>query len=74
MAGSIARITLNRVDVRNAQDKVMLYELNHAFDLAARDDSVKVIILGKWPYFSSGHDLSDRSGIQDFQAVIIGAV
>ena len=29
VAGSIARITLNRVDVRNAQDK-SLYELNHA--------------------------------------------
>ena len=70
VAGSIARITLNRVDVRNAQDKVMLYELNHAFDLAARDDSVKVIILAaNGPHFSSGHDLSDRSGIQDFQAV-----
>ena len=26
----IARITLNRVDVRNAQDKAMLYELNDA--------------------------------------------
>ena len=35
VADQIARITLNRVDVRNAQDKAMLYELNTAFDLAA---------------------------------------
>ena len=37
----VARIALNRVEVRNAQDKVMLYELNDAFDLASRDDEVK---------------------------------
>ena len=34
----VARITLNRVEVRNAQDKTMLYELNDAFDLPAQDD------------------------------------
>ena len=37
-------LTLDRVDVRNAQDKAMLYELNDAFDLASRDDAVKVIV------------------------------
>ena len=37
----VARITLDRAEVRNAQDKAMLYELNDAFDFAARDDSVK---------------------------------
>ena len=42
---AVARITLDRVDMRNAQNKKMLYELNDAFDLAARDDAVKVIEL-----------------------------
>lgn len=55
---AIVRITLNRPDTRNAQDPAMLYELNDAFDLAARDDAVKVIILAAaGPHFSSGHDL-----------------
>ena len=36
----VARITLDRADVRNAQDKAMLYELNDAFDLAAQDLSL----------------------------------
>lgn len=66
----IARITLDRVDVRNAQDKTMLYELNDAFDLASRDDAVKVIVLAaNGPHFSSGHDLADRSDVGDFTQV-----
>jgi enoyl-CoA hydratase len=66
----VARIVLNRPDTRNAQDKQMLYELNAAFDLAARDDDVKVIVLAaNGPHFSSGHDLRDRSSMADFEAV-----
>jgi len=57
----IARITLARAEKRNAQSMAMLVELNDAFDLAARDDQVKVIVLAaEGPDFSSGHDLSDR--------------
>jgi enoyl-CoA hydratase len=38
----------------------MLYELNDAFDEAAADDDVKVVILAAdGPHFSSGHDLRD---------------
>ncbi|AMK20450.1 enoyl-CoA hydratase [Sphingobium sp. MI1205] len=54
----VVRIALNRPESRNAQNAAMLYELNTAFNEAARDDAVKVIILaahGK--HFSSGHDL-----------------
>ena len=66
----VARITLNRMDVRNAQDKSMLYELNDAFDLAAQDDDVKVIVLSaNGPHFSSGHDLADQTSMADFQPV-----
>ena len=66
----VARITLNRVDVRNAQDKTMLYELNDAFDLAAQNDDVKVIVLNaNGPHFSSGHDLADQTSMADFQPV-----
>lgn len=66
----VARIALNRIEVRNAQDKAMLYELNDAFDLASRDDEVKVIVLAaNGPHFSSGHDLADRTDVTEFSQV-----
>jgi enoyl-CoA hydratase len=69
-ATGVARITLNRPDARNAQNKQMLYELNAAFDLAAQDDEVKVIVLAaNGPHFSSGHDLRDTTSMSDFDPV-----
>lgn len=57
-ADAVARIVLNRPEARNAQSSTMLYELNDAFDLCARDDAIKVIILAaRGPHFSAGHDL-----------------
>ena len=48
----VAQITLNRPKARNAQDLQMTYDLNAAFDRAAGDDEVKVIILaGSDPHF-----------------------
>jgi len=56
----VARIVLNRPETRNAQDTRLLYELNSAFDRAAQDDAIKVIILAaNGPHFSSGHDLRE---------------
>jgi enoyl-CoA hydratase len=72
-AEHIARIVLNRPETRNAQDTKMLYELNDAFDLAARDDNIKVIILAaNGPHFSSGHDLREQDAygkMAEFQTV-----
>ena len=66
----VAVISLNRDDKRNAQNNQMTYELNHCFDLAARDSEVKVIVLrAEGKHFSSGHDLRDRSSHQDFPQV-----
>ena len=57
----VARIVLNRVEARNAQDVRLLYELNDAFDLAARDDEVSVVVLAaNGPHFSAGHDLREQ--------------
>jgi enoyl-CoA hydratase len=42
-ADRVARISLNRPAARNAQDTKLLYELNDAFDMAARDDAISVI-------------------------------
>jgi enoyl-CoA hydratase len=56
----IARIRLNRPDRANAQDTKLLYELNDAFDRAAHDDDVRVIILAaEGKHFSAGHDLAE---------------
>lgn len=60
-ADHVARIVLDRPDVRNAQDTRLLYELNDAFDQAAHDPDVHVIVLAaSGPDFSSGHDLRER--------------
>jgi enoyl-CoA hydratase len=57
-ADRVARLVLNRPDARNAQNTRLLYELNDAFDRAAQDDAIRVIILAaKGPHFSAGHDL-----------------
>jgi enoyl-CoA hydratase len=72
-ADRVARITLNRPASRNAQDTRLLYELNEAFDVAAQDDEIHVIILAaNGPHFSSGHDLreDDPFGrMRDFRTV-----
>ena len=53
-----------RPGTRNAQDTRLLYELNDAFDVAARDDDISVIILAaNGPHFSAGHDLRESDKI-----------
>ena len=52
---------MNRPEAANAQDTQFLYELNDAFDRAAREDDVRVIILAaNGKHFSSGHDMRER--------------
>lgn len=64
-AEKVARIVLNRPEARNAQSMRMLYEVNDAFDLAAQDDSLSVVILAaNGPHFSAGHDLREREALQ----------
>ena len=69
----VARVSLNRPESRNAQDTTLLHELNDAFDKAAHDDTVSVIILAaNGPHFSSGHDLREpdlMKKLNDFRPV-----
>lgn len=59
--GRIARITLNRPEARNAQNRGMLVELDDALRAAESDDDVRVVILaGSGASFSAGHDLGTR--------------
>lgn len=63
-APNIARIWLNRPEVANAQNIQLLYELNDAFDRAARDNEIRVIILAaKGKHFSAGHDLKEYGSL-----------
>ena len=56
--GAIARVILNRPRYRNAQSHLLLDEMDDAFQNAADDDTIRVIILsGAGDHFSSGHDL-----------------
>lgn len=56
----VARVVLNRVQARNAQSTAFLYELNDAFDRAAQDDDISVIVLAaNGPHFSAGHDMRE---------------
>jgi len=55
----VAVITLNRPQKANAQTMELLDELDAAWEKAAMDDEVRVIVLrGNGKHFSSGHDLS----------------
>lgn len=59
--GRIARITLDRPEARNAQNRGMLVDLHDAFMEAEADDEVRVVILrGAGPMFSSGHDMGSK--------------
>jgi enoyl-CoA hydratase len=56
--GAIARVTLNRPDKRNAQNRGLLVELDDALMQAEADDDVRVVVLaGAGRDFSAGHDL-----------------
>jgi enoyl-CoA hydratase len=56
--GAVATVTMNRPRYRNAQNSVMTYALDAAFERAVNDDEVKVIVLaGAGDHFSAGHDI-----------------
>ncbi|KTE26382.1 MULTISPECIES: enoyl-CoA hydratase [unclassified Sphingopyxis] len=58
--GAVAVIEQNRPDKRNAQNQLMLTEIEAALDRAATDASVRVIVIGGiGGHFSAGHDLRE---------------
>ncbi len=61
--GPVAVVTLNRPGQANAQSMQMIDELDAAFDLAAADAEVRVVVLAaEGKHFSSGHDLKELVG------------
>lgn len=56
--GRVAVLTLNRPRYRNAQNIALTHALDTAFNTAAQDDDVGVIVLaGAGEHFSAGHDI-----------------
>ena len=62
----IARLALNRPDRRNALSQLLMDQLLRALDTVAADDSVRVLVIeGRGPVFSAGHDLAEMTGDHD---------
>ena len=62
----IVRILLNRAEARNAQNRGLLVDLDHAFAEAEADDRVRVVILGGvGPMFSAGHDMGSEVSLRE---------
>jgi enoyl-CoA hydratase/carnithine racemase len=61
--GSIARVTLNRPERRNALSLALMRELIAAFEEIGSDPEAQVVVLdAAGPAFSAGHDLSEMLG------------
>jgi methylglutaconyl-CoA hydratase len=57
--GPVARIWLNRPELRNAFDEIVIRELDEAFSQAGAANEVRVIVLGaKGPAFCAGANLN----------------
>lgn len=58
---NIVKITMNRPEKRNAEDYLMLAEMQDCFVKADMDEDVRVILFaGNGKDFSAGHDLSGK--------------
>ena len=59
-SGAVRRIWLNREAMRNAQNQLLLDELDAALTAAGQDEATKVLVLAaKGKHFSAGHDLKE---------------
>jgi len=72
--GAVLRITANRPEVLNAQSRVMIHELDHAFRMATEDSETRVVIVaGAGAHFSAGHDLGSPEELEDQKAHPVGS-
>jgi enoyl-CoA hydratase len=66
--GAVAKVITNRPRYKNAQSRLMIEEMDHAFAAANADDEVRVIILGATgDTFSSGHDIGTPEEKEDMR-------
>jgi len=63
----VARVFLNRPDVRNAFNETAIAELTRVFDALSKDDALRVIVLGgHGKAFCAGADLSWMRAMADY--------
>jgi enoyl-CoA hydratase/carnithine racemase len=63
-AGGVATLWLNRPEQRNALSRALMQELTSALTALGEDPDVRVVVLaGRGPAFSAGHDLSELVGM-----------
>lgn len=66
-AGPVARVFLNRPELRNAFNSEVIAELNQAFQTLGADDSVRAIVLGgHGKAFCAGGDLNWMRAMADY--------
>jgi methylglutaconyl-CoA hydratase len=57
--GGVARVTLDRPEVRNAFDDALIQQLQNSFETLGKDPSVRALVLaGNGPAFCAGADLN----------------
>src|SRR4051812_22249363 len=62
--GAVRHIVLNRPEKRNAFNGELIEAAGHAFEDAAADDAVRVVVVrGNGPMFSSGMDLGSLQDV-----------
>jgi methylglutaconyl-CoA hydratase len=65
--GSVARLMLNRPDVRNAFNDALIAELTATFDALGRDAALRAVVLGgEGKAFCAGADLSWMRAMADY--------
>jgi enoyl-CoA hydratase len=66
--GAVAKVTTNRPRYKNAQSRLMIEEMDHAFRTANADEDVRVIVLAAaGDTFSSGHDIGTPEEREDMR-------
>jgi enoyl-CoA hydratase/carnithine racemase len=64
-AGGVVTLCLNRPAQRNALSRALMQELTSALTALGEDPEVRVVVLaGRGPAFSAGHDLSELLGLE----------
>src|ERR687891_903039 len=64
-AGGVVTLCLNRPAQRNALSRALMRELTSALAALGEDSEVRVVVLaGRGPAFSAGHDLSELVGME----------
>jgi enoyl-CoA hydratase/carnithine racemase len=64
--GPVSRLVMNRPDRRNALSHEMMTEMLAALDAVAADEAAHVLVIeGRGPAFSAGHDLVEMTSNRD---------